>query len=59
MSHESNGILPEGGKQMYGDWPEKEMKHCHHYLQALHPISLLPFVGWPIPASLLFIICDL
>jgi len=25
------------------------MNHCHRYLKALHPISLSPFVDWPIP----------
>jgi len=47
--HGSNGILPEGVMQNYVKWPNKEVKHYNRYLKVLQPISLPPFVDWPIP----------
>jgi len=37
---------------------ERDMKQWRSYLQALYPISLLPFVSWPLPDDLL-LICGL
>ena len=49
MPHRFDGNFPEGAcKAKLSD--SREMKHCHRCLKTLPPISLTPFVGWPIPA---------
>jgi len=58
MLRGSDKNLPEGGMQMYVKWAEREMKPCHRYLNALHPISLPLFAGLPNPANL-FVMYDL
>ena len=40
VMHGYDGNLPEGGMQMYVEWPERNMKHCHSYLR---PYTLFLF----------------